>query len=208
MASPVGEAAVRRRARHRLRRARKKRERTLAGWLKSMSCSIQPKSLSRSAALEPTLETGSGSASGASQGERRPGIRGCRGTGWWKHWPGGGAPVEHRDVFGGRCRRRRRLRGELEMRFNDVGDVDQQGRQRAAAGYLPPRGRARLVVPRPHRPRRRSVRSRSWRRPRCGGRTGSGSVLSTWIRSTVQRIPGFQWIASTMPRAAEGVITS
>src|SRR3546814_2654547 len=31
--------------------------------------------------------------------------------------------------------------------------------------------------------------------------------FSTWMRSTCQRIAGFQWIASNMPRAAEGVIT-
>lgn len=32
--------------------------------------------------------------------------------------------------------------------------------------------------------------------------------LSTRSRSTRQTICGFQWIASKMPRAAEGVITS
>jgi len=32
--------------------------------------------------------------------------------------------------------------------------------------------------------------------------------FSTWIRSTTKAIAGFQWTASRMPRAAEGVITS
>ena len=30
----------------------------------------------------------------------------------------------------------------------------------------------------------------------------------TWMRSITQRMAGFQWIASRIPRAAEGVITS
>ena len=30
----------------------------------------------------------------------------------------------------------------------------------------------------------------------------------TWMQSITQRMAGFQWIASRMPRAAEGVITS
>ncbi len=31
---------------------------------------------------------------------------------------------------------------------------------------------------------------------------------STWMRVTTQRIAGFQWMASRIPRAAEGVGTS
>jgi hypothetical protein len=32
--------------------------------------------------------------------------------------------------------------------------------------------------------------------------------LRTWIRVTIQWIAGFQWMASKIPRAAEGVMTS
>jgi hypothetical protein len=32
--------------------------------------------------------------------------------------------------------------------------------------------------------------------------------LRTWIAPTIHLIAGFQWIASSIPRAADGVITS
>ena len=91
------------------------------------------------------------------------------------------------------------------MRLDDVGDVDEHGRRALLTILLDQQTQpvevarfiaaltfpAAILLP-------TSLRRIDWKR----------IGFSTWILSITQRMAGFQWIASRMPRAADGVITS
>ena len=97
------------------------------------------------------------------------------------------------------------LRRQLETRLDDIGDVDENGRGALLAVLLDEQDEI-VDVAGIHR-----LADGGGRRLVSDLVAADGleaDRLQDLDASTIQRIAGFQWIASRMPRAAEGVITS